>query len=349
MQECERLEKLTASAGSLRPPRDSVVAVSSHSSSFSSRDRPSRSRDPDRSRDYDRRASDRHDRHRDSACRDSARPRASDRHVSDRNHARTDSSTPKPQTASVECAYHRDILGQPGKRHSDADCRVKAQHIAEGRYHSVSAVICASVHTTAPPSESVSSVSPASDAVIASDSNPSLDVDDPAPAPPVDEEVPESAPVDDLVTTESPQVTALLPETVDSMPPADIVDPPALLQLTRKKYREYQDPELSTPRVQQERDDFVLTMLIQKAFQDPRPDDDTLHPGALRAFVHLRAQYRSLTTLRFIKKNKLSLFVTDGRIPKKRAKTTSNAVVPSVGRLRRRPALYCSRCSHYPT
>lgn len=96
VQERERLGKLTASAGGLRPSHNSVVAVSSASSSFSSRE-------PNHPRGHDRRASDRHDRHHESARRDSVCNRAS---VSIRNPARTDSTTPKPPTISVGCAYH---------------------------------------------------------------------------------------------------------------------------------------------------------------------------------------------------------------------------------------------------
>ena len=98
----------------------------------------------------------------------------------------------------------------------------------------------------------------------------SPDAVEPAPAPSVDDTVSDSAPVVDLVFTASPHVADLPSEADDSMPPVDILDPPTLLQLTCKKYREYQDPELSTTRVKQElkkaeseRADFVLTMLFK--------------------------------------------------------------------------------------
>ena len=114
--------------------------------------------------------------------------------------------------------------------------------------------------------EPVLYLSPAPDAVVSDPTSP--DAVDPAPAPSVVDNVSDSAAVVDLVTTASPHVADLPSEADDSMPPADILDAPTC---TREEYHEYQDPELSTPRVKQElkkaeseRDSTVLTMLSFK-------------------------------------------------------------------------------------
>ena len=69
------------------------------------------------------------------------------------------------------------------------------------------------------------------------------------------------------------------------------------------------------------RDPAVLTLLLKKAFQDPRPEDATVHPGALLALGYLRTHYRLSTVLSFIKKSAVTSIVTTGRISNK-AKTS---------------------------
>lgn len=333
--ECERLERLTASAGALRAPRDSIVASTSHHSS-------TRSRDSDRPREPDRRASERpreshrkssDDRPREPDRKSSDIPRDSNRTFTPRNSGRKPSGSSdrrsRDQHSTIECTYHRDVLGQPGKRHSDADCRVKQKDIAEGRYHSVSAVICTSVHESAPPPHfsPLSTHSEAFDPAMATDRSPVvdvvIDVHASVSSPRVVGSVP-AQPSDAVPLDPSPAVVDVVANSPgDTNLSAASPPPPLLPRATRKKIREFHDPYFFEPSflaqlqlVETDRDPAILTTLLQKAFAAPSPDDDSIHPGAVHAFVYLRLYYDSAKVLSHLKRTAMTDLVPYGRILK---------------------------------